>query len=153
LYFLAGRLFLRNTKNALTDVFSVGLLFVVLFIEITYFWSNGAVILPLPIYPLVNAFAHVFVLTDGAIERKYIFMILSPLFPLSMWAGLGAKRYIDNIQIQQQSALKNRLLLIISKKKESMILFITLIFSAYLSLAILFVISIILFLCGIDLSD
>jgi len=149
LYFLAGRLFLYHTKNSLTDAFSVIMLFIILLVGTICFWSEGADFLSLPIYPLGDAISHTLGLTDGAIERKYIFMILSPLLPLSMWTGLRAKQYVGILQVQQQpSTLKNRLMLVISKKKQSFILFIALICSAYLSLVFILVIMFIMYEIG-----
>jgi len=150
LYLFAGRLFLRNTKNMLSDTCSLILLALMFFINVAYFWDGGAIeLLFLPLYQLGEPISYIFQLADGSNERKYIYMILSPLLPLSVWAGLRAKRYVEAFQSQQQqSTLKNRLLLILSKKKQSSILFIALICSAYLSLVIIFIIMFIMYEIG-----
>jgi len=142
LYFLAGRLFLHGTKNMLTDVFSVVILLIVLLAGAAYYWIGSTILfLFIPYYPfgemLRVAISHIFQMPYLDVKIKYMFMILSPLPSLALLSGVKSKQYVDTLQIQQpQSTLKNRLLLIISKKKQSSILFIALICSIYLALVI-----------------
>jgi hypothetical protein len=148
LYFLAGRLFLRNTKNAVADFISVvGLVIAIIAVTLLAYanlwvdlWTWSSLLL-LPFFTLG------LILVDGSLyplqiptdEGIFIFMTLSLLAPLVMWVGLRARQYVSTLEIQQLT-LKNRLLLILSKKKQSFILFIALICSPYFFLVILVVI-------------
>jgi len=155
LYFLAGMSFLHNAKNTLMDVFSVVVLAIVLFaavlLSFMYNWDSLLVgSLVAPFYILGMIISYIFQIPfDDAAGAKNIFVVLSLLPSLSIWAGLSAKKYVDAFSLrQQQSTLKNKLLFIISKKKQSFILFIALICSIYLLLAIIFIIMLIAYAIG-----
>jgi len=137
-YSLVGGFFLRNTKNALTDIFSVIMLPFVLLITVLlvfgFHWF-GLIFGSLVLYILVIIASLFQISFEGAV---CILMALSPLPSLAMWIGMRAKKYVDTFIPQpQQSTLRNRLLLIIHEKKEPFTLFIALICSVYLSLGII----------------
>ena len=137
-YFLVGGFFLRSTKNARTDIFSVIALSVVLLITVFlvygFHWF-GLIFGSMVLYILVIIASLFQISFEGAV---CILMALSPLPSLAMWTGMRAKKYADTfIPQSQQPTLRNRLLLIIHEKKESFTLFIALICSVYLSLGII----------------
>ena len=153
LYFLAGRLFLRNTKNASTDFISVAglatVIIAVTFLAYADLWGDlWADLLSWGSLFLLPFFSQGFILTGGSRfalqiptdERIFIFMFLSLLAPLAMWTGLRAKQYVSVSALEiQQPTSKNKLLSVLGSKKKSFILFIALIFLIYLPIILILI--------------
>ena len=137
-YFLAGGFFLRNTKNARTDIFSVIMLVIMLFVASFFYWflPFGALVF----YTFGLIISSIAQIPFDVPETVYIFIALSPLQSLAMWAGLRAKKYAGVVLLQQQQSTLKNMLLIITEKKEYLILFIALFYSVYFSLGIIFAI-------------
>lgn len=143
LYFLAGLLFLHSTKNMATDFISVvGLAIAIIiatFLAYADLWIWGNFLL-LSFIALGIALVNHFPLAPIEVELINVTLLL--LLPLLMWVGLRTKSYISTLKIQQPT-LRNRLLLVLSKKEQSFVLFIVLACSLYLlpilMIAIMFV--------------
>ena len=88
LYFFAGRLFLYNTNNILTNTFSVIMLFII--IMLTTFIAYDSIyerVLKAPVYllgELISQFFHV--------KQKYVFIGMAILPSLAMWLGMTNKK-------------------------------------------------------------
>ena len=156
MYFFAGRLFLYQTKNTLADIFSVIMLAIILFIGGAFWYGSIMFLLLISYYPLGAAMGeilYIFQMPPLYVKIEYMLMFLSPFPSLALCTGMRMKQYAEDYIIrQQQSTLKNKLMSIISNKKQSFILFIALICLAYLSVVIIFVITIFLYVVGIDLG-
>jgi len=103
LYFLAGKLFLSNTHNTLTNIFSV-LVLVIILIATTYIlegWVN------VPFYPLFELISFIFQIPYGASEDIYIYLSLAPLPSLTMLAGLIAKQRRDKLNKKESHTNEN----------------------------------------------
>ena len=134
LYFFAGRLFLRNTKNMLTDLFSVIVLTIVfLAIVLYWYWLSSLIMFLMPFFMLAMLISHILPIQFEIDEILILFLL--PLPSLTMWVGLRAKKYVDTLLLQHpQSIIKNRFTFIIGNKKVSSILLIALICLTYLLL-------------------
>ncbi|MCL2549940.1 MAG: hypothetical protein FWE78_03270, partial [Methanimicrococcus sp.] len=91
LYFLAGKLFLRNTHNTLTNVFST-IALVIILVNCAYSWYDPPPA-NLPFYSLLGVISLILQLPNGAVaEEIAIYLVLTPLPSLLMLAGLMVKQ-------------------------------------------------------------
>ena len=154
-YFFAGRLFLHSTKNTLIDIFSVIVLAIILFMGAAFWYDSTMFFSLIPSYAPSSAMREIIISISQMppidVKIEYMNIFLSPFPSLALWIGMRTKQYAEDYIIrQQQSTLKNNLMSIVCNKKQSFILFIALICLAYLSMVIMFVITIILNIIGID---
>jgi len=93
LIFCAGRKFLKNTDNTLANIFSVIAIPVIIIVAlfISAAWPDRARanigLLLLPIMPISETIWHF-----SHISLEGVFLIMSPLPPLAMWAGMITKK-------------------------------------------------------------
>ena len=87
LYFLAGRKFLRNTHNALTNSFSVMVLAIIIMVTAFIAYDGIGELILMPFYPLGETISYFL-----QIEGKYVSLIIALLPSLTMLAGMMIKR-------------------------------------------------------------
>jgi len=161
LYFFSGRVFLRNTENTQTDLFSVIAVTIVLFVSL-YLWEGIIFYFPaLPLYMLGVLISSIFQIPFevghfiplfGQEHTKYVFMVLSPLPTLSMWAGMRAKRYANTLFLQQQqSTSKKKFASIVLNKYLALFIFLSpILLVIFLFLLICFIFCLAIIYEGID---
>jgi hypothetical protein len=87
-YFIAGKLFLQNTQNMLTNILSTIMLAIILIVATIFRNANiweGA--LNAPFYPIGATISYFFL-----IKSKFVFLIMSLLPSLAMWIGIMSKK-------------------------------------------------------------
>jgi len=107
LYLWAGKKFLSNTHNTLTNVLSVIALVIIFVIDSVYIWNDSHIWNDLlswycfmanaPFYPLLTTVSFILQIPYGAAEGIYIYLILAPLPSLLMLAGLTVKQRRDKL--------------------------------------------------------